>query len=319
MNNEPSWAGRKVLVTGASGFIGSNLCRYLCLMGADVHATSRVGRFTSSDGPKWWQGDVADLRTARNIIFSVKPDLVFHLSGMVVARPDLELVLPTFHSLLTSTVNVLTVSAEAGCSRIVLAGSMTEPDPVKGEFTPGSPYAAAKWASSAYGRMFHRLYQTPCVIVRTFMTYGPTQDPTKLIPSVTLAFLNGEPPKLSSGQYRADWIYIDDVVEGLIRAALTPQMEGGTIDLGTGVLTSVREIGQCIKVVIGTDIEPVYGALPDRPFEQVRVADLSETTARLGWKPKISLEEGLRQTVEWYRTQSETKGQSKALGSSVLQ
>jgi len=274
-------------------------------MGAVVHATSRIKRVTTAGGPTWWQGDMADLPTAQDLISVVKPDIVFHLAGVVGASASPELILPTFHSLLTSTVNLLTVLAKESCHRVVLASSMTEPDPVQGELTPGSPYAAAKWASGVYGRMFHRLYGSPCMMLRLFMTYGPTQDPMKLIPSVTLALLRGEAPRLSSGKYRADWIYIDDVVEGLLKAALTPGIEGTTMDLGSGVLVPVREIVQGIKSVIDTDIAPLFGALPDRPFEHVRIANTADMFAKLGWKATTSLKAGLQQTVAWYRAQSD--------------
>ena len=91
--------------------------------------------------------------------------------------------------------------------------------------TPHSPYAAAKWAASGYGRMFHELYGAPVVILRPFMTYGPGQAPSKLIPAVTLSLLRGERPKLSSGKARADWVYIGDVIEGFIAAAPHPELK----------------------------------------------------------------------------------------------
>jgi nucleoside-diphosphate-sugar epimerase len=306
-DNQLELAGLKVLVTGGSGFIGVNLCRYLCKAGSQVYATSRTMQVNEPGGPTWWQGDVGDLATTRYLISSIKPDIIFHLSGMVGASPSLDLVLPTFHSLLASTVNILAVLAEGSCRRIVLAASLTEPQPSQDELTPGSPYAAAKWASGAYGRMFHHLYGTPCVIVRPFMAYGPGQDPKKLIPSVVLALMAGESPKLSSGQWQADWVYIDDVIEGFIQAALAPRVEGATIDLGSGALVSVRTVVEQIVSVMGGDKNVLFGALPDRPFEQVRQADTAGAFAKIGWKATTSLERGLQQTVDWYR------GQEKAM------
>ena len=100
-----------------------------------------------------------------------------------------------------------------------------------------SPYAAAKWAAAGYGRMFHSLYDTPVVILRPFMTYGPGQASTKLIPAVTLALLRASGPRLSSGRHRSDWVYISDVIEGFVAAATVPGIEGKTIDLGSGTLT----------------------------------------------------------------------------------
>src|SRR5262249_3976919 len=147
-----------------------------------------------------------------------------------------------YHSLLTSTVNVLVMAAETGCGRVVLAGSLTEPVLRTGDESPMSPYAAAKWAGSTYGRMFHKLYGTPVVVLRPFMAYGPAQAQGKLIPSVIRALLKGEAPKLSSGRVRADWVYIADVVEAFLSSATIPNIEGASFDIGTGRLTSMRTV-----------------------------------------------------------------------------
>jgi UDP-glucose 4-epimerase len=318
MINQSEWAGLKVLITGGGGFIGCNLCRYLCKAGCQVYATSRAKRITEPEGPTWWQGDLADLATTRHLISSINPDIIFHLSGIVGASPGVDLVLPTFHSLLASTVNLLTVLTEESCRRIVLVASLTEPQTSQGELTPGSPYAAAKWASGAYGRMFHNLYGTPCVMVRPFMAYGPGQDPKKLIPSVALALLAEESPKLSSGQWETDWVYIDDVIEGFLQAALVPQIEGTTIDLGSGTLVSVRTVVEQLVSIIGNDIKPLFGALPDRPFERLRLADTASAFAKLGWKASTSLDNGLRQTVDWYRGQGKAMLGAKMVGTPTV-
>lgn len=179
------FSGQKILVTGASGFIGWCLCYRLCRDDAEVHAVSRTLLATDTSCLHWWQGDLGNMETVRNIFCKVMPKVIFHLASHVAGACDLELVLPTFHSNLASTVNLLTVATEIGCRRIVLLGSLEEPEPGHTEAVPCSPYAVAKWASSAYGRMFHGLYQTPVVIARVFMTYGPgRQDMRKLIPYV---------------------------------------------------------------------------------------------------------------------------------------
>jgi UDP-glucose 4-epimerase len=295
------FSGQKVLVTGASGFLGSHLCRRLIEEGAEIHALSRNARQNGRDSVRWWQADMTDIATARRILSETKPAVVFHLAGLVTAAAGLELVLPTLHSLLVSTVNVLTVGAETGCGRVVLAASLTEPIPGRTEATPSSPYAAAKWAGSAYGRMFCKLYGLPVVIVRPFMTYGPGQDNRKLIPYATLSLLRGESPNLSSGNWEADWIYIDDVTDGLLAAARVPAIPESTIDLGSGALVPVRTIVQHLVNLTGSRIAPTFGAIADRPLEQVRVADLRCASKTLGWKPAVPLLEGLERTVDWYR------------------
>ena len=243
---------------------------------------------------------MAKANAARNLIHSLKPDVIFHLAGLTSASPGLEMVLPTMQSLLVSTVNVLTAASESGCRRLVLAASMREPSPSDGETVPSSPYAAAKFACSAYGRMFSKIYGLPVVLIRPFMTYGPKQSVSKLVPYVTLSLLRGESPKLGSGQSQADWIYIDDVIDGLLAAAVTPGVEGSSIDLGSGSLVSIRSVVERIVSLVGARIEPSFGSLPDRPMEEARVADVDGAFTLLGWKAVTPLEEGLKRTVKWY-------------------
>jgi UDP-glucose 4-epimerase len=293
--------GRKVLVTGASGFLGSHLTRRLLEQRVEVHAVSRRQRTTDSTSPRWWQADTADVAVARDLIGTVRPDLIYHFAGLSTAVPDLELVLPTLNSLLVSTVNILTAATETSRCRVVLAASLTEPQAGDAHPMPGSPYAAAKWASGGYARMFHQLYQLPVVMVRPFMTYGPGQDHRKIIPYLVLSLLRGEAPKLSSGYQQFDWIYIDDVVRGLLAAGDAPSVEGCTIDLGSGTLASVRTVAQKLTELMQPRSKPIFGALPDRPLERTRVADIAYAYAKLDWQPEISLDTGLTRTVAWYR------------------
>ena len=245
------------------------------------------------------------LESVRTLLNHIQPHTIFHLSGHVTAAPDLDLVLPTFHSLLASTVNLLTVAMEIRCRRLVLAGSLTEPIGDHTEVTPGSPYAAAKWAGNTYARMFHQLYDTPVVIVRPFMTYGPGQNVRKVVPYVTRCLIGGDPPKISSGEWKADWVYVDDVIDGFIASACTPFAEGCTIDLGTGSLVSLRAVVTKIEGLIGASVEPIFGALSERPLEQTRAANVSYAYEKIKWKASTSLIEGLEQTVNWYRDHDE--------------
>ena len=295
-----SWSGSKVLVTGGRSFLGSHLCRHLHAKGAEVHATSRFERSSGRRGPVWWQADFSQIESVRDVLGVVKPDVIFHLSGTVTAAPELQLVAPTFESLLKSTVNTLMVATGNSCHRIVLTGSLTEPACHNGELVPGSPYAVAKLASTAYGHMFRAVFDAPVVVVRPHMAYGPGQDYGKLIPYVIRALLRGQVPKLSRGLFRADWVYVDDVIEGLVAAGEISNLPSGpaTIELGSGRLVSVREIVEYLVRLTRSPIQPLFGAVPDRPLEQERIAHLDNP---FGWKPVTSLEKGLRRTVDWYR------------------
>ena len=290
-----------MLVTGASGFIGSHLCRRLCSVAAEVHAVSRTACPRISGRIRWWRADLADIESARRLFDAVRPEVVYHLAGHVLGARDVELVVPTFQSNLTSSVNLFTVATQIGCDRIILPGSLEEPEGDCAEAVPSSPYAAAKWAASSYARMFHALYDAPVVITRIFMVYGPgRQSSQKLIPYVTMSLLRGEPPKLSWGTRSIDWVYVEDVVDGLLAAALKPGLEGSRVDLGSGTLVTVRGLVERLVELVDTNVRPQFGGVPERPLEQVRAANLAETREKLGWMPATSLDDGLRRTVAWY-------------------
>jgi UDP-glucose 4-epimerase len=135
------------------------------------------------------------------------------------------------------------------------------------------------------------------------MTYGPGQNERKLVPHVILSLLNDQAPKLSSGNQLIDWIYIDDVIDGFLAAAEAQEVEGETIDLGSGSLISIREVVEQISALVGARIAPQFHAVPDRPGEPVRVADMHAASVKLGWQPRTSLRAGLAQTIRWYRSE----------------
>lgn len=292
-------AGR-VLVTGANGFLGRHLVSRLRSAGAAVHTVGRQPSCEVVPGEYRWTANVADEREAREVVQRVQPDVVVHLGALTHATPDLELVLPTFHSALVTTVNLLTALTKQGCRRIVLAGSIEEP--VGGaDARPASPYAAAKWAASAYGRMFHALYDAPVVIARLALTYGPGQLARKVIPSSILALLRGKAPQVSSGARAWDVVYVDDVIEALVRLVEGRGPDGATVDVGSGQLTTLRSIVERVVAIVDPTITPVFGAVADRPLAEAHAADAAATEAMLDWRATTSLETGLRTTVDWYR------------------
>ena len=292
----------KALVTGAAGFIGRHLCRRLAAEGIEVLGLSRRERSTDSAAVSWQRGDLAQIEAARSALNTFRPDWIFHLAGCVAGARSLALVLPTFQGNLMTTVNLLTAATEVGCQRLVLVGSLEEPDPGTADAVPASPYAASKWAASGYARLFFANYQTPVVVARLFMVYGPEQeDLEKLVPYVTLSFLRSESPRLTSGARRVDWIYVDDAVEGLMAAAKAEKLEGSAVDIGSGRLFTIRDVVKLLSRCTGAGVETLFGAIPDRPQERVRVANAEDTEARTGWRTQTELEDGLQQTVDWYR------------------
>jgi UDP-glucose 4-epimerase len=300
MTSANDLAGKVALVSGATGFIGSNLCRELQSRGARVYGAGRRDPSGLETGIEYEPIDLTAPGAARELMRAVRPHLVFHLASHVQGSPDFEHVLPTFHSNLQTTVNLLAAATEIGCDRMIVTGSLVEPVGAA-ERVPSSPYAAAKWASSDYARMFHALYDLPVVIARVFMVYGPAQqDETKLVPYTVRSLAREEAPEITSGRRQIDWIYVDDVVAGLITLALTPGLEGDTVDLGSGSLITTADLVEMICSLMKSGVRPRFGALADRPLEPVRVARVADTTALTGWAPEVSLEDGLARTIGWY-------------------
>ncbi len=293
-------SGARVLVTGASGLIGSQV---LPLLGeADVVALSRFPR-SDEDGLRWLVCDLAEPGSAFDIVTSARPDVVIHLAGAVRGDRSLEAVAPTLGANLVASVELLEAATRAGCRRIVISGSLLEEPAAGGPMAvPTSPYGASRWAASAYGRMFHALFDAPVVNLRPSFVYGPGQEPTKLIPYAIKTLLEGGSPQLSSGERRLDCVYAEDVAQAYVDAASVPGVEGRTIDIGYGTLSSVRTIVQRIVDLLGsTPGQPVFGALPARPFEQEVEVDVEEAARALGWRATTGLEDGLRATVAWFR------------------
>lgn len=288
----------RAIVTGASGFIGRAVCREL--LARDWQVTALCGRLPADlpPGVAALHCDLHDRPALHRTLARLQPDCIHHLAGYTSATRELDAVPASFDANLVSSVNLLHAVTATGCRRLVLAGSLEEGAP--GE-TPSSPYAASKMAVSLYAAMFHRLYGTPVSIGRIFMTYGPGQrDAHKLVPHTILSLLRGDDPEFSSGRRRIDWIYIDDLARGLADLGETADLAGETIDLGSGHLTSVRELVVELVRLTGSAATPLFDRLPDRSDEQEPCADVERTARLLRWRARTSLADGLAQTVRHY-------------------
>ena len=300
MHAARGWADVPVVVTGASGFIGSHLVRRLTDLGARVHMVSRHPRF-AADGCDWHAADLTDVDKCVELIGDLAPDVVFHLSSAATGARDVDLVVPLMAANQVAAVNLLTAIAKsAPTARVVFAGSLEEPhhgeDP-----TPRSPYAAAKWAATGYARMFYSLWNMRVSVLRISMAYGPDQpDVTKLVPYATLALLRGSQPQLSSGARWVDWVYVDDVVDSLVRTAETEATIGQVFDICSGQPVSIRDTMELLTMIIGSDGRPHFGAVADRPLDQQRRGDPRPAAELMDWRATTPLEEGLRKTVDWY-------------------
>jgi UDP-glucose 4-epimerase len=288
-----------VLITGATGFLGGRIRDRLLAEGTRVTAVSR-GASGSREGD-WRTCDLEDAEAVQRLFHEVRPSHVLHLASLVTGSRDVSAVLPTFRANLAAAVHLLTAAVQAGCKRVVLAGSMEElPADAPGRY----PYAAAKRAAGDYGRFFHRAYGLSAITLRIGMVYGPGDRRTAgFIPHVILSQLGAIRPRLSSGKRQVDWVFVDDVADAFLAAArATDDASGAVLEIGTGRAVSLAEVAARLTAITGGP-EPELGALPDRASD-VDIAMDAETTAKvIGWRSRVELDDGLRRTVDWYRAE----------------
>lgn len=268
-------------------------------------------------GVNWWQADLTDADAVARLVSRIRPDAIYHVAGHASGSRSLDAVLPSLNDNLVAAVNVLIAAADSECQVVLLTGSLEEPEPLSGERVPTSPYAAAKQAAGAFGRMFVALHELPVVNLRVFMVYGRGQlDRAKLVPYVITSFLRGESPRLSSGTRPVDWVYVEDVAEAFLAASKRPDLAGETVEIGSGELVTVRSLVEQIAATMGA-VPPEFGTLPDRLLETVRAADIERTREQLGWQPRTSLADGLTATIEWFTAESGREGSTLSRRSAI--
>lgn len=302
-STDPGLAGRRVLVVGASGFLGAHLTRRLALGGAEVIAFSRSAgpeHWAGQTGIRPWRGDAADRAQVEAVFAQTRPDLVYHLTSDSRGGREMALIPDSIRNDVMAALLVMEAVHRFGTGRLVLTASMEEPVGEAGSAVPSSPYAAAKWMAAGYARMLSALHGLPAVVLRLMMTYGPGQKDYKVIPATILALLRGQPATLSSGVRPVDWVYVDDVTEAFVRAGLAPDPGAASIDIGTGRLTTLRDCLSLVGELTGRPELLRFGGQADRPLEMVRAAE-TETAARLlDWRATTSLRDGLARTIEAY-------------------
>jgi len=284
-----AFQGRRILVTGATGFVGRHLCDALTILGAEIYAVSRTANAgRDGSGIAFEAVDVQDYAALRAMIHRVRPAIVYHLAGLVDTGRDLSLLLPTLRTNLLGSVHLLHALTEIGCERVIVMGSSEELCCAHGG-APNSPYTASKAAGHLYGNLYHRLYQLPLVTARIFMAYGPRQPAQKFIPYTITSLLQRQAPRLKSGNRVCDLIFIDDLVHGLLTTALASGVVGNTIDLGTGSGTSLRDIAEMLVEIIGSAAMPIDAGGDDRPCDAPQLADIRTHHLLGDWHPRWSL------------------------------
>lgn len=313
-----NWTDSSVLVTGAGGFIGSQLVERLITDGARVRAYVRYNSRSNPGLLKYLPADMfgrleiidGDLRDADAVRSAVSnSDTVFHLGALVGIPYSYLHPREVIETNILGTLNVLMAGLAHKVRRIVITSSsevygsaqyvpMDEKHPLRGQ----SPYSASKIAADKLGESFHRSFDLPVVTLRPFNAYGPRQSARAIIPTIITQALGSSSVSLGDLKPLRDFTYVTDVVDGFIRAAEAPAAVGQEINLGVGKSIAIGDLAQLIFRLVGKSPNLIEEQQRQRPVgsevSELR-SDNRKARALLEWEPHVALEDGLRRTIAW--------------------
>lgn len=298
---------KTVLVTGATGFIGCHLVRRLRANDAEVHALSRR-RGAGEPGLAVHQADLLDPDATRAVVGAVKPDCVFHLAGRVDLERSAAVARACVDQNIVATLNLLEALRASAPRRLVYVSSTevygSGPVPFREAqpIDPPSPYAVSKAAAEQLCKIYGRIEGVEVCVLRLASAYGPGQPVARLIPSLVLAGLGGEPLRLRQPHHRRDFVYVEDMARGIALAGRARLGDFEVVNLGREDAVSLEEIARAVAVAAGRAGAEVVDLREPRPNESTYWATSAEKArVLLGWAPSVDLAAGLARTVEWYR------------------
>lgn len=312
------WSGRPVLVTGAGGFIGSHLTEELVRRGARVRAFLHYRVMGERASLEWSPPEIldeiefvsGDLRDVETVARAVKgSDRVFHLGALIGIPYSYRSPRDVVETNVTGTLNVLQACREAEVGQLVHTSTsevygtartvpIREDHPLQGQ----SPYAATKIGADHLVESFSRSFGVPAVIVRPFNTYGPRQSARAIIPTVISQALAGDTLRLGSLDPTRDFNFVGDTANGFIDVAASGTANAEVFNLGTGQEISIGDLVEMVSQILEKPLQVEQDPQRVRPAAsevERLIADASKARERCGWEPHVSLEEGLRRTIDW--------------------
>lgn len=320
----------RALVTGGAGFIGSHIVRRLLSIGYDVRvidnlATGRLSNLDEVIGDiEFFEVDIRDADAVHGAAHEC--DAVIHLAALPSVPRSIADPSASHETNATGTLNVLNAARDAGAKRLVFAssssiyGSVRELPKVETmRPLPIAPYAVAKLAAESYCRSFHEVYGLETVALRYFNVFGPRQNPDSeyaaVVPKFIRAFQQGESPVIfGDGLQSRDFTYVENVVNANVAAIETPGVGGRVYNIACGQGITLNEIAERLRTEVGADVEIEHG--PERKGDiRHSMADISAARADLGYEPSVTLEEGIRRTVDHFRRHEADLARAAALAS----
>ena len=316
-----NWTGKRVLVTGAGGFIGSHLTDRLVELGASVRALVHYNSLGSwgwlDTSPLKSQvevvsGDIADRGSVQHAMQD--REIVFHLAALIAIPYSYVAPISYVNTNIIGTLNVLENARQMGTERVLhtstsevygtaLEVPISEKHPLQGQ----SPYSASKIGADKLAESYFRSFETPVVTVRPFNTFGPRQSARAVMPTIISQALSQDRIKLGSLTPTRDLNFVSNTVDGFIKAAEAPKEKalGATVNLGSNREISIGDLAKAIIAIVGRPVEIVTDDQRLRPAKsevERLLADNRLAKELIGWEPKIRFEDGLRTTIEWMKS-----------------
>lgn len=305
----------RVLITGGTGFIGTNLVKTL------NNATEiSIIKQPNSIIPSWsrsvfkktkiYDVDICNLERLQEIIKNIEPEKIFHLAAYTTSGQTFIDANKSIQINIQGTANILhsLENTDYECfvnmSTSEVYGNNATPFKEDQRPNPVSPYGISKYTTEMFCNILYKVHGYPILNLRLFNPYGEFQPPNKIISKTIISCLLKKDIQLVEGEITRDFIYIQDVVNALIKSSETKKAIGETINIGSGKEHSIKDIVTRIINSMDNPIKPLFGVIPYRKNEIMHnYADVTKTRKILNWKPKHTLNSGLKKTIEWYKDQ----------------
>jgi nucleoside-diphosphate-sugar epimerase len=309
--------GKRVVVTGGTGFVGANLARRLLAEGHELtlfvrpeYRSWRIEEIQSH--VRLHETDLGNKEKLAKAVREARPEWVFHMAthGAYPLQSNLQQMVQTN---ILGTINLVETCLETGFEVFINTGSSSEygfqdhPPKETEELEPNSHYAITKASASMYCRFTAKMADVRLLTLRLYSVFGPYEEPSRLLPTLIIHGKRGRLPPLVNPDVARDFVYVDDVVEAYCLAANSTTDEPGAVyNVGTGVQTSLRDVVDVARRVMAIEEEPQWGTMPDRRWDtNTWVSDNSKLSTELGWRPRLTFESGFLELVRWFEEHPE--------------